>query len=74
MLMSLANFLVTLYMSFLENLHPHKHIYNAQTYKITNKDKHIYMVNFDNKIQRARMKQDEISDPKFCKTYICQEN
>ena len=39
-----------IYISLLEHLHPHKHIYNAQTYKIT--DEHIYMVNFDNKIQR----------------------
>ena len=39
-----------IYISLLEHLHPHKHIYNAQTYKIT--DEHICMVNFDNKIQR----------------------
>ena len=55
-------------MSFLE------HIYNAQTNKITNKDKHNFMVNVDNKIQRTRMKQDQIPDPKFCKTYVCQED
>ena len=72
MLMSQAIFLVTPCISLLEHLHPHKHIYNAQTYKIRNK--HIYMVNFDNKIQRTRMKQGQILDLKFCYTYVFQED
>ena len=72
MLMSSAIFLVSLYISLLEHLHPHKHIYNAQTYKITNEI--IYMVNFDNKIQRTRMKQGQILDLKFCETYVFQED
>ena len=78
--MSLATFLVTLCISFLEHLHPHKYIYiyiyiyNAQTFMIMSKHKHIYMVNFDKKIQRRRMKQGQIPDLKFCKTYVCQEN
>ena len=72
MLMSPATFLVTLYISLMEHLHPHKHIYNIQTYKIMNE--HIHMVNFDNKMQRTRIKQSEIPDLKFCKTYVCQED
>ena len=54
MLMSPATFLVTLYTLLLEHLHSHKHIYNTQTYKTMNE--HNHMVNFDNKIQRTRMK------------------
>ena len=72
MLMSSAIFLVSLYISLLEHLHPQKHICNAQTYKITNEI--IYMVNFDNKIQRTRMKQGQILNLKFCETYVFQED
>ena len=36
-----SHFSGTVYMSLLEHFHPHKHIYNAQTYKIMNE--HIYI-------------------------------
>ena len=47
--------------------------YNAQTFMMMSKHKHIYLVNFDIKIQRRRMKQGQIPNLKFCKTYVCQE-
>ena len=71
MLMSLATFLVTLCILLQELLHPHKHTYITHKHNI--KNEHIYIVNFDNKIQRTRIKQGQIPDLKFCKTYVCQE-
>ena len=72
MLMSLATFLVTLCILLQEHLHPHKHTSITQKHKIMNE--HIYIGNFDNKIQRTRIKQGQIPDLKFCKTYACQED
>ena len=72
MLMSLATFLVTLCILLQEHSYPHKHTSITHKYKIMNG--HIYMVNFDNKIQRTRIKQGQIPDLKFCKTYVCQED
>ena len=70
MLMSLATFLVTLCILLQELLHPHRHTYITHKHNI--KNEHIYIVNFDNKIQRTRIKQGQIPDLKFCKTYVCQ--
>ena len=72
MLMSLATFLVTLCILLQEHLHPHKHTSITQKHKIMNE--HIYIGNSDNKIQRTRIKQGQIPDLKFCKTYACQED
>ena len=70
MLMSLATFLVTLCILLQELLHPHKH--TSITHKHNIKIEYIYIVNFDNKIERTRIKQGQIPDLKFCKTYVCQ--